>query len=45
MIARNCDWFIVLFAPVVIGRNNCFGFGLSTVVSKALYQIKEFRDV
>ena len=32
IIARNCDWFIVLFAPVVIGRNNCFGFGFSTVV-------------
>ena len=27
IIARNCDWFIVLFDPVVIGRSNCFGFG------------------
>ena len=26
VIARNCDWFIALFAPVVIGRSNCFGF-------------------
>ena len=26
-IARNCDWFMELFVPVVIGRNNCFGFG------------------
>ena len=25
--ARNCDWFIALFAPVVIGRSNCFGIG------------------
>ena len=31
IIARNCDWFIALFAPVVIGRSNCFGFGFSTV--------------
>ena len=32
IIARNCDWFIVLFVPVVIGRSNCFGFGFSTVI-------------
>ena len=32
IIARNCDWLIVLFVPVVIGRNNCFGFGFSTVI-------------
>ena len=32
VIARNCDWFIALPAPVVIGRSNCFGFGFSTVV-------------
>ena len=25
VIARNCDWFIALSAPVVIGRSNCFG--------------------
>ena len=31
VIAGNCDWFIVLPAPVVIGRSNCFGFGFSTV--------------
>ena len=31
IIARNCDWFIALPAPVVIGRSNCFGFGFSTV--------------
>ena len=30
IIARNCDWFIALSAPVVIGRSNCFGF--STVI-------------
>ena len=24
VIARNCDWFIALSAPVVIGRSNCF---------------------
>ena len=27
LIAGNCDWFIPLSAPVVIGRSNCFGFG------------------
>ena len=32
IIARNFDWFIVLFVPVVIGHNNCFGFGFSTVI-------------
>ena len=31
-IARNCDWFIALFAPVMIGRSNCVGFGFSTVI-------------
>ena len=36
VIARNCDWFIPLFVPVVIGRNNCFGFGFSTVIWKPL---------
>ena len=24
VIARNSDWFIALFAPVVIGRSNYF---------------------
>ena len=37
VIARNCDWFIALPAPVVIGRSNCFGFGFSTVIWKPLY--------
>ena len=32
VIARNCDWFIALPAPVVIGGSNCFGFGFSTVI-------------
>ena len=32
IIARNCDWFIALSAPVVIGRSNRFGFGFSTVI-------------
>ena len=32
IIAKNCDWFIVLFVPDVIGRKNCFGFGFSTVI-------------
>ena len=37
VIGRNCDWFIALPAPVVIGRSNCFGFGFSTVILKPLY--------
>ena len=32
VIARNCDWFIALSAPAVIGRSNFFGFGFSTVI-------------
>ena len=32
IIPRNCDWFITVFAPVVIGCSNCFGFGFSTVI-------------
>ena len=37
IIARNCDWFIVLFGPVMIGGSNCLGFGFSTVFWKPLY--------
>ena len=37
VIARNCDWFIALPAPVVIGRSNCFGFGFSTVIWRPLF--------
>ena len=32
VIAKNCDLFIALPAPVVIGRNNCLGFSFSTVI-------------
>ena len=32
LIARNCDWFIALTAPVLIGRSNRVGFGFSTVI-------------
>ena len=38
VIARNCDWSMELFVPVVIGRSNCFGFGFSTVNWKPLYE-------
>ena len=37
VIATNCDWFIALFDPVVIGRSNWFDFGFSTVIWKPLY--------
>ena len=32
VIARNCDWFIALFAPVVVGRGN---FALVLVFRKS----------
>ena len=28
----NCDWFIVLFAPAVIGLSNFFAFGFLKVI-------------
>ena len=31
VIAGNSDWFIALFAPVVIGRSNYFDTAFSTV--------------
>ena len=34
---RDCDWFIALCAPVVIGRSDYLGFGFSTVIGKPLY--------
>ena len=37
VIARNCDWSIAVFNPIVIGRSNPFGFGFSTVIWKLLY--------
>ena len=42
-IPRNCDWFITLFAPVVIGRSNWFGFGFSIVIWKPLYQLVRYQ--
>ena len=44
VIARNCDWFIALPVPVVIGRSNCVGFGFSTVIWKPLYCIVRKRS-
>jgi len=35
VIPRNCDWFIALPTPVVIGSTS-FGFGFSTVIWKPL---------
>ena len=29
VIATNLDWFIALFTPAVIGRSNCYYFGIS----------------
>ena len=39
VIARNCDWFIALFAPVVIGRSNNLRIGFRTVIWKPLYLV------
>ena len=44
VIGRNCDWFIALSAPVVIGRSNCFGFGffdshLKTALSPPKFKV------
>ena len=39
VIARNCDWFITLPAPVVIDRSNCFGFGFSSFENRSKYMI------
>ena len=36
LTARNSDWFIALFAPIVIVRSNYFGIGFSTVIWKPL---------
>ena len=32
VIGRSSDWFIALFALVVIGRSDYFGVGFSTVI-------------
>ena len=32
VIVRNSDWFIALFAPVVIGWSDYYGIGFSTVI-------------
>ena len=38
VVAWYCDWFTTLFAPVVIGRSNCFGFGFfDSHLKTALY--------
>jgi len=36
-IARISDWFLALFAPVMIGRSNYFGLLFSTVICKPLF--------
>jgi len=36
VIAKNSDWFVVLFTPNVIGLRNDFGVGFLTVIWKPL---------
>jgi len=31
VFTSSCDWFIWLFATVVIGYSNCFGFGFTSL--------------
>lgn len=43
VIAKNSDWFIALFSPVVTGRSNHFGIGfrqsfeISTISSFTMF--------
>ena len=36
VISRNSDWFMALFASVVIGRSSHLVFGFTTVIWKPL---------
>ena len=37
VITKNSDWFVTLFAPVVIRQRNYFGISFLTVICKPLY--------
>lgn len=37
VIAKNSDWFIALFAPVVVGWSNYSDIALSRIISKLLH--------
>ena len=39
VIARNCDCFMELFVPFVIGQSDYFGFSFSTDIWKPLYYV------
>ena len=43
VISRNSDWFISLFALVVIGRSNYSGIGFSTVIWKPPYEGNRYK--
>ena len=39
------DWFIPLFAPIVIGRSNDFGIGFTTVIwTRLLSSLSAFAN-
>ena len=40
VIGRNSDWFIALFALVVIGLSDYFSIAFSTIIWKPLYRIE-----
>ena len=42
VIDANSDWFIVLFAPVVIGHSSYFAIGFSTVINFGNRSIKRY---
>ena len=46
VIARNSDWFIAMFAPVVIGRSNYFDshFKTSLLVGSIVWQVPQFEN-
>ena len=44
VIARNSDWFIPSFAPVVIGRINYFDFGFSKRSKSLFFFSSKYRS-
>ena len=42
VFALNSDWFIALFAPVVIGQSNYFGFGFTTSIENRSISVTSY---
>ena len=43
--ALSSHWLLVIFPFVLIGRCDCFGFGFTTLIQKALYNLLFFNSV